>query len=128
MADADAAPPSKTLSSTGASTLSATNRPLMFPTLTASQIARLEAIGVRRPLHAGDVLVEVGARDAPWFVILSGRVAVLRGDRPDDPPIAVHERGGFTGETNVLLGRRAMLRSRDPRRGRGDRDDARPAC
>jgi thioredoxin reductase (NADPH) len=111
---------SDTLSDTPAGTpagasspsLSAMNRPLMFPTLTPAQIARLEAVGVRRPLHAGDVLVEVGARNTPWFVILSGRVAVLRADRPDDPPVAVHERGGFTGDTNILLGRRALLRSR----------------
>ena len=40
--------------------------------LTAPQIARLAAHGRRRSIARGDVLIEVGDKDLPFFVVVSG--------------------------------------------------------
>ena len=56
----------------------------LFPTLTAAQIARIAAHGRRRPIARGEVLVEVGDKVVPFFVVVSGEIQVLRpsgGDR-----------------------------------------------
>jgi len=92
--------------------LTAPAQALMFPTLTPAQIDRIAAVGVRRRVRAGDLLFDAGAEVVPFFVVASGRAEITRPGAPDDPPIAVHEPGGFTGDTNVLLGRRAMMQSR----------------
>ena len=46
----------------------------LFPTLTDAQIARIEAHGRRRSIARGDVLVEVGDRPVPFFVVVSGEL------------------------------------------------------
>ena len=46
----------------------------LFPTLTSTQIARIATLGRRRPIARGEVLVEVGDNDVPFFVVVSGEV------------------------------------------------------
>ena len=50
----------------------------VFPTLTPIQIARIAPHGRQRAIASGEVLVEVGQRPVPFFVVLSGEVQVLR--------------------------------------------------
>ena len=51
---------------------------IMFPTLRAAQIARIASHGVIRPIMHGDVLVEAGQTDVPFFVVLAGGIDVIR--------------------------------------------------
>jgi thioredoxin reductase (NADPH) len=51
---------------------SAPDAALMFPTLTSAQITRIASHGVTRPVTQGDVLIEGGQTDVPFFV-LDGR-------------------------------------------------------
>ncbi len=83
----------------------------MFPTLTSAQIARIEAHGVVRPIRQGEILVEVGEQPAPFYVIKSGQVEVVRLSPTGDTVITVHTAGQFTGEINMIAGRRAFFRS-----------------
>ncbi len=83
----------------------------MFPTLTPAQIARIEAHGVVRPIRQGEILVEVGEQPAPFYVIKSGQVEVVRLSPTGDTVITVHTAGQFTGEINMIAGRRAFFRS-----------------
>jgi hypothetical protein len=53
----------------------------VFPTLTAAQIARIAAHGRRRAIASGEVLVEVGQRPVPFFVVLSGEMQKPRATR-----------------------------------------------
>ena len=57
---------------------SPTHRERLFPTLTDAQIARIAAHGRRRPIARGEVLVEVGDKAVPFFVVVSGELQVLR--------------------------------------------------
>jgi thioredoxin reductase (NADPH) len=80
-----------------------------FPTLTAAQIARVAAHGRRRRVARGDVLVAAGDSTVPFLVIVSGAVDAVR-SMPDgaEVTVATHHAGQFSGEANMIAGRRAM--------------------
>ncbi len=84
----------------------------VFPTLTPAQIARIAPHGRRRAIAPGEVLVEVGQRPVPFFVVLSGEVQVLRPAAGTEALIVTHRAGQFTGEGTMLTGRRALARTR----------------
>jgi thioredoxin reductase (NADPH) len=84
----------------------------LFPTLTAAQIARIAPHGRRRAVARGDVLIEVGESSVPFFVVLSGHVQALRPTEDGETLIVTHGAGQFSGEANMLTGRRAMGRLR----------------
>ena len=46
----------------------------VFPTLTVEQISRIAAHGRRRSTTGGEVLVNVGDRAVPVFVVVSGEL------------------------------------------------------
>ena len=81
----------------------------MFPTLTPAQIVRVEAHGHRRPILAGEALIKAGDQVVPFFVILSGQVEVVRLSGATGDLIATYGASGFTGEANMLSGRRSLL-------------------
>ena len=84
----------------------------LFPTLTSAQIERIAARGRVRSFRPGEVLIEVGARVVPFFVVLRGRIEVVRPAARNETLVAIHGPGQFTGEVNMLSGRPALLRSR----------------
>jgi thioredoxin reductase (NADPH) len=85
----------------------------VFPTLTAEQISRIAPHGRVRTLERGEVLIEAGAPVVPFFVVLSGRIEVLRPTGvASEALIAVHGPRQFTGEVNMISGRRALFRTR----------------
>ncbi len=80
----------------------------LFPTLTPAQIARVEPHGRRRAIAAGEVLVEVAQRAVPFFVVLSGEIEVMRPAAGTETRIVAHRAGQFSGEGNMLTGRRSL--------------------
>jgi len=79
----------------------------LFPTLTDAQVARIASRGRRRPIAAGDVLVEVGDRTVRFFVVVSGELEV---SDPAGKLIVRHRAGQFSGEATMITGRRPMAR------------------
>ncbi len=84
----------------------------LFPKLTAAQIARIAALGHVRSIERGEVLVEVGASEVPFFVVVSGELEVVRPSGTTETLITSHGPGQFTGEVNMISGRRALLQAR----------------
>src|SRR4029450_7630582 len=84
-----------------------------FPTLTPQQMSRIAAHGLRRPTARDEVLFEPGAQGAPGFVVVSGELQVLRPTDTSETVIVSHRPGQFSGESNILTGRRPLLRLRD---------------
>jgi thioredoxin reductase (NADPH) len=84
----------------------------LFPTLTVEQINRIAAHGRRRAIARGDVLVETGDKVVPFFVLVSGEVQVLRPSDTAETVIVSHRSGQFSGEVNMITGRRALARLR----------------
>ena len=92
---------------------SATREQRMFPTLTPAQIERIAAHGRRRRVAAGEVLVETGAQRPPFFVVQAGNLEVVRpSETKGEEPVASLPPGQFTGEVNMLSGRRGLVRVR----------------
>src|SRR5262245_14248839 len=88
-------------------------REQMFPKLTASQVERTEHYGTHRRIRRGEVLVEQGAHDVSFYVVLSGGIEIVRPevDGREDSIIVLHA-GEFTGEVNLLAGRSSLVLAR----------------
>jgi thioredoxin reductase (NADPH) len=84
----------------------------MFPKLDDGQIERLGAFGERRHAQAGEVIVDQGDSHHGVFVVLDGSVELLNSSQGDGPVIHLFGRGEFTGEVNMLSGRRSLIRLR----------------
>jgi thioredoxin reductase (NADPH) len=88
----------------------------LFPTLTNSQMARIAARGRHRTIARGEVLVDVGDKNVPFFVVVSGEIQALRPTGATEVLIVAHGPGQFSGEAIMITGRRAMgrLRASEP--------------
>ncbi|MEP6994521.1 MAG: FAD-dependent oxidoreductase [Acidobacteriota bacterium] len=80
-----------------------------FPTLTPAQIARVAAHGRVRPVRSGEVLASAGEQAESFFVVTAGSLRLVRRSANADEIVGVLEPGQFTGETNMLSGRQALV-------------------
>src|SRR5438128_242623 len=81
-----------------------------FPTLKPKQIERAGAHGQVRQVEEGEILVEAGERNVPFFIIKSGRVEIVRPPGTDEHAVGLLGPGQFTGETSILSGRPVLVR------------------
>ena len=84
----------------------------IFPKLTPAQISRIAAHGHVRSVQSGEVLMEQGDTSVPFFVVITGEVEIVRPFGTHETLITVHGPGEFTGEVNMLSGRRSLVRAR----------------
>jgi thioredoxin reductase (NADPH) len=82
----------------------------IFPTLIPTQVARISAHGTAREIRRGEVLYDVGDREVPFLVVTAGRIQLVRPSGAGDLQIAALGPGQFTGEANMLSGRRPLVR------------------
>lgn len=75
-------------------------------------MSRIAAHAHRRPTARDEVLVEAGDKAVPLFVVLSGEVQALRPTDTAETLIVSHHAGQFSGEGNMISGRRAIARLR----------------
>jgi thioredoxin reductase (NADPH) len=104
--------PTRDASATASDAVRPDRAAAMFQALTAEQIERVAALGTRRATHAGEVLVEAGDADVPFFVVVRGSIEVLFPERGEDRLVTVHRAASFTGEVNMLAGRGSLVRLR----------------
>ena len=90
----------------------------IFPKLTTAQIGRIEERGHIRTVKLGEVLIEQGENNVPFFVVVSGEIEILRPSGTIETLITVHGAGEFTGEVNMLSGRRALILARVTKAGK----------
>src|SRR5207249_1630723 len=76
------------------------------PALSASQLARLGALGEEHTARVGDVLYRVGDREYPFIAILQGQVAIIDAAGQE---IVRHGPSGFLGELNLLTGQTVFV-------------------
>ncbi len=89
----------------------------IFPKLTPAQISRIAAHGHTRAVRSGEVLVEQGDSATPFFVVVSGEIEIVRPSGAAETLITIHGPGEFTGEVNMLSGRRTLVRLRATKQG-----------
>jgi thioredoxin reductase (NADPH) len=87
-------------------------REKIFPKLTPAQISRIEAHGHVRSVQSGEVLIEQGDTWVPFFVVVTGEVEIVRPFGAHETLVTIHSSGEFTGEVNMLSGRRSLVRAR----------------
>jgi thioredoxin reductase (NADPH) len=90
----------------------AQRRDQAFPRLTEAQIARLALHGQRRTIRRGEVLFDQGSVAPHFYVVLEGSLEVVRPQLDREDPVVIHGPGEFTGEANMLTGRRSLVRGR----------------
>jgi thioredoxin reductase (NADPH) len=90
----------------------------IFPKLTPAQIGRIAAHGRTRSVQPGDVLIEQGDTSVPFFVVITGEVEIVRPFGTNETLITIHGDGEFTGEVNMLSGRRSLVRARASKPGK----------
>jgi thioredoxin reductase (NADPH) len=81
----------------------------VFPTLTPEQVARVAAHGRVRSVQSGEVLASAGEPARSFFVVTGGSVELVRRSADGEEIVAVLRPGRFTGETNLLSGRDALV-------------------
>jgi thioredoxin reductase (NADPH) len=91
--------------------VSAERREQLFPKLAAAQIERIAALGRKRQVAKGEMLIKQGDV-APFFVVISGRLDIIQPTEQGELTIVQHEPGEFTGELNMLTGRRSLVCAR----------------
>src|ERR1043165_4676035 len=80
-----------------------------FPVLTDAQIARIAVKGRRRAFQRGDVLVKEGQLHFPLIVVTDGELPVNRSSCDGEELVTTHRPGQFSGELNLLTGRRGLV-------------------
>jgi thioredoxin reductase (NADPH) len=76
-----------------------------FPRLSDDLIAPLDAVGERRSITAGEILFDAGDRSSAFFVVLSGRVAIVDAyGTPKEHVLGVHTEHRFVGELSLVTG------------------------
>ena len=58
--------------------LTSENAALLFPALSPAQISGIGAHGLIRPITRGEVLIEAGQTNVPFFVVKAGEIEVIR--------------------------------------------------
>jgi len=84
----------------------------LYPRLTPAQMARMAAHGRRRATTRDEVLIDVGDRIVPCFVVIAGEAQALQVSNGLETLIVTHSPGSFSGETTLITGRPAMVRLR----------------
>jgi thioredoxin reductase (NADPH) len=98
--------------------LTKSQREKIFPKLTPVQISRIAAHGRTRSVQPGEVLIEQGDTSVPFFVVITGEVEILRPLGASETLVTVHGPSEFTGEINMLSGRRSLVRARVTKPGK----------
>ena len=96
-------------------TVSETRGHQMFPELDPAQIetATRFASGPPRTFSPGEIMFDVGERQAPAWLVLQGSMDVVRRDgRNRETAITTHHVGQFSGEVSQLAGRESLASGR----------------
>ena len=87
----------------------------MFPVLDAGQIetAKRFASGPAREFAPGEIVFDVGERQAPAWLVLKGTIDVTRRDGLNrQVSITTHHFGQISGEVSQLAGRESLASGR----------------
>lgn len=82
-----------------------------FPTFSDAQLDDIATIGQEVAFGDGEVLIENGTKDYPFFIIRSGQVRIVECDIDGEREVARHGAGNFTGDVDMLTGRPSMFKA-----------------
>ena len=82
------------------------------PILSPQQIARIEQFATHRTAEVGEILFDASDLDIPFFLVLSGSIAIVQPLEEEEKKVATRGPGQFTGEMTMISGRRSIFRGR----------------
>ena len=82
----------------------------LAPVLSSEQLDRVEAIGRRRHVEPGEVLLALGEPYTRLFVVLTGAIHAIRTRNALEELVVAFGPGMFTGEASALTGRPVIAR------------------
>ena len=85
---------------------------IAFPILSTRDLDALSARGHPRKVGSGEVLFQEGDRNFCFFVVLEGGVEIVEHSSGTMRTVALHRPGEFTGDVDMLTGRRALVTAR----------------
>ncbi len=80
-----------------------------FPTLDEEQVELLAEHAETLHCRKGDVLIAEGETDFPFYLVKHGRIRIVEHSQDKEEEITVHGPGEFTGDIDMLTGRRALF-------------------
>ena len=89
--------------------MSGTKSEVAFPKLSEEELACVAEIGTARKFRDGDILIETGTRDYPFYAVRSGEVVIVESSTGKPKEVTVHVAGEFTGDVDMLTGRPALI-------------------
>ncbi|MEM7593850.1 MAG: ATP-binding protein [Cyanobacteria bacterium P01_A01_bin.83] len=91
---------------------------VLFPILENEYLKSLEACGVVLEIEPGEILYQEGDIEYCCYVVLSGQIKVTKHLGTEEILVAIHHRGEFTGDLNMITGgaSQATASSIDPSR------------
>ena len=87
---------------------------VLTPTLAPDLLDDLTGFGDRRPVAAGEVLYRPGDEEWAFYVVLEGRLEIVRIDGDTTEVVATYGPGEFVGELWMVTGQRPYLTARAP--------------
>src|SRR5262245_10813080 len=84
----------------------------IFPRLTPEQVSRVSKHGRLRSVLRDEILFRPGESAAPFFVVVSGQLEIVRPSRDSDTLVTNLGPGQFSGEINLISGRPPLVRIR----------------
>jgi thioredoxin reductase (NADPH) len=89
-----------------------TDQEVAFPTIDASDLAAIDALGERRSVSVGEYLYREGDARYDFFVVVSGAVEIVVQADGVERLVARFGPGQFLGELNLLSGQRVYVSAR----------------
>src|SRR5262245_36484338 len=80
-----------------------------FPVLSEDELSCVAAIGTPRTFRDGEVLIDLGARDFPLYVVRSGEIVILQHSTGEPKEVTAHGPGNFTGDLDLLTRRPSLI-------------------
>jgi thioredoxin reductase (NADPH) len=88
------------------------NNELMYPRLNRAEIALLTRFGKERSTGKNEILFDAADTNVSVFVVLQGRLSILRPFKNTEALLVSHGPGEFSGEINLLLGSPSPVRAK----------------
>lgn len=85
---------------------------IAFPVLGESELAALARRGHPRVVRAGETLFAAGDCNFCFYVVIEGAIAIVEDSSGAEKLVRMHLPGEFTGDVDMLTGRRALITAR----------------
>jgi len=89
-----------------------TEEEIAFPSLSDSDLAIFRRRGHPRTVRAGDILFTAGDRNFCFYIVVEGAVAIVEHSSGEERLVRMHGPRDFTGDVDMLSGRRALITAR----------------